>query len=216
MFKALIRVLVILAIVGILIFIFAPRLFNTAANSLISPTDGSSVQAQGLAQYFPASVTSKGKAGDLQVNLSGLTPSTSYEITLDQNQCGTTTQDLGAITSDSNGSFYSEMPLNSFDPNATWFVDIHQQGINGPSVACGQLSTNLNSSAQAIDSSQTGPNVFGGSQPLPNNQSNNANTTGANSGLNNGSSSTPSGLPNTGANPGNGQQYASNHSPRKY
>jgi hypothetical protein len=194
----------ILVIVGVLVWIFSPRVFNNAANTLLTSVDTSIANAQGLAQYIPAGVTDQNKSGDLQVNLSGLQTRTSYEITLDESQCGLVNKDLGGVTSDGNGSFYIEIPLTSLDNKQTWYVDIHQVGVQGPSVACGQLETNQDSSTQAVNASQSGPNVFGSSQSLPNDQS--ASSTGT----------SPKGLPNTGAGPANGQSYNNSTYPRKY
>ncbi len=207
MFRCLFRVILIVAVGGALLFFFAPRIFNNAANSIISSANAS--VAQGLAQYIPAGINSAGKSGDLQINLSGLTPSTPYEITLDQGQCGLTSQDLGAVTSDSNGNFYIELPLASLDTNQTWFVDVHQEGADGQSVACGQLSTNQDASVQVVKASQSGPNVFGAQTPIPTGTAT-ATATGTPS-----ASTSPS-LPNTGANPGSNQQYDNSQYPRKY
>lgn len=205
MFKTLSRLLVTLIILGILLWYFAPRLFANAANSLISPVDATLSQAQGMAQFIPAGVNSQNK-GDLQIKVDNLLPSTSYEITLDQDQCGSQAQDLGSVNSDSNGSFYVEFPLSSLNSGSTWYVNVHQDGANGLSVACGQLETNSTSGAQAIDSSHSGPDVFDGSQPLQNSSGQTPTP----------SPSKPNGLPNTGANPGNNQQYNNNQYPRKY
>ncbi len=213
MFKSLFRIILILIVGGGLLWFFAPRIFNNAANSLISSNDPSVANAQGLAQFIPAEATSLGKSGELQINLSGLLSNTSYEITLDEGQCGQVSKDLGQATSDNNGNFYIELPLSSLDTSQTWFVDIHQQGEYGQSVACGQLQTNQDSSAQAINASQSGPNVFGGQPSLPNDQGQGDTPTPSATGT---GTSTPSGLPNTGANPGNGQQYDNTGYPRKY
>lgn len=207
-FKTVFRVLLTLIVAGALVWFFAPRLFNDAANSLISSADASASKVQGLAQYMPPDANqATNNKGDLQVNLSGLSPNTSYELTLDESQCGSDTRDLGAVNSDGNGNFYIELPLATLDTNQTWFVDVHQQGVLGTSVACGQLQTNLNSSAQAIDATQAGPNVFGPQQSGQNAQGTTSTPT---------SGTKPNGLPNTGVNPGNGQQYDNNQYPRKY
>jgi len=208
-FKSLTRILLILVVVGALLWIFSPRIFSNAANTLLTSVDSSVANAQGLAQFLPAGATGQNKQGDLQVNLSGLQANTSYEITLDESQCGLVNKDLGGATSDSNGNFYVELPLASLDTKQTWFIDVHQQGVQGPTVACGQLETNQDSSTQAVNAAQSGPNVFDSSQSLPNDQSqsNTPTTSGT---------TPPSGLPNTGANPGDGQQYNNSTYPRKY
>ena len=213
MFKALTRLLLALVVVGALLWIFAPRLFSNAANSFISSADA---QAQGLAEYVPPGALSSSKQGDLQVQLNGLTPGTIYEITLDQGVCGSTWKDLGSATSDSNGNFYFELPLTSLDTKSTWFVDVLQQNLGNTSVACGQLQTNQDSSTQIINAPLSGPNVFG-PQPTPTDQNPGATPTVTTSGSGGTTgTTTPSGLPNTGANPGNNQQYDNNKYPRKY
>ena len=204
MFAKIFRLFLILVIVGALIWFLAPRIFDGAANSIIiSP--GS--QAQGLAQFVPASAGSPTSAkGDLQVNLTGLTPDTTYEVSLDQGQCGSTHADLGPAKSDANGNFYIELPMNSLDTQQTWYIDVLQQG---QSVACGQLETNQDANAQAINAG--GPNVFG-PQPAQ------AQTDIANSNSvpNSTTSSTLPNLPVTGVNSGGSQQYDNNQYPRKY
>jgi hypothetical protein len=193
-FRRLFRWLVILAVVIALIWIFAPRLFNNAANSLISSINSTASQAQGLALFVPAGPNSPNRSqGDLQINLTGLNPNTTYALTLDQGQCGGVSKDLGQRKSDANGHLYIEIPLASLDITRTWFVNVLQQG---QSVACGLLQTNQSSSTQAINATQSGPNVFGPQ-------------TGANQ-------SAPGGLPNTGVKPGGNQQYRNNQYPRKY
>lgn len=204
MFRTLIRITLILVVVGALIWVFSPRAFNNAANTLLTSVNTSIANAQGLAQYVPPGVTEQNKSGALQINLSGLPAKTSYEITLDQSQCGLVNKDLGAVSSDGNGNFYIELPLTSLDTRQAWYIDIHQQGSQGPSVACGQLETNQDSGAQAVNAAQSGPNLFGASQPLPNDQSASSTTT------------SPSGLPNTGAGPDDGQEYTNSTYPRKY
>jgi len=204
-FRTLFRIILILVVIGTLVWVFSPRIFNNAANTLLTSVDASIANAQGLAQFVPAEVTGQNRSGDLQVNLSGLLASTLYAITLDESQCGSMSKMLGSGTSDGNGTFYIELPLASLDTHQTWFVDVHQQGTQGPSVACGQLETNQDSGTQAVNASQLGPNIFGPSQALPNNQA--SPSTGT----------SPSGLPNTGAGgPDNGQSYTNSTYPRKY
>lgn len=203
-----VRALLVLIIIGVLVWYFAPRLFSDAANSLINSVDSSVAQAQGLAEFVPAGVnSSQSSKGDLQINLSGLTPNSKYELTLDQDQCGSTVKDLGPVNSDTNGGFYIELPLASLDVKQIWFVDVHEQDALGQSVACGQLQTNQSSSTQAIDATQSGPNVFGAQQPLQNSQSDTASST---------ANAKPTHLPNTGMDPDNHQQYDNNQYPRKY
>lgn len=198
------RVVIILIVVGGALWFLSPRLFDQAANSLI--TSASSVShAQGLAQFVPANVNQT-KKGALQVKIDGLSPNTVYDVTLDQGQCGANGIDLGTINSDGNGSFDNSFSLANLRQDVTWFIDIHQQNAGGQSVACGQLETNATSGSQVI----TGPNVFGGSQSLPNDQGQNQTPTTT------GTTNQPSGLPNTGADPGNNQNYDNNTYPRKY
>lgn len=199
MLRSLFRILIILAVVGVLFFFFAPRFFNNAANSLISSVNSSVAQAQGVAQYIPPGVTSQGssKLSDLQVKLNDLLSNSTYDITLDQGQCGNVWKDLGSIKADGSGNFDKQIPVSTLDLTKTWFVDIHQQNASGASVACGTLETNQTTGAQAIDASHSGQSTSGGAP----------------------SSSSPAsspGLPNTGANPGNTHSYDNNQYPRKY
>jgi hypothetical protein len=212
-FQRLFRLLLTLVIVVALIWFLAPRIFDGAANSLIN-SPGS--QAQGLAQFVPAGVNSQNNGkGDLQINLTGLTPNTAYQLTLDQVQCGGNSTDLGQVQSDGNGNFYTEIPLKSLDTKQTWYVDVQQQG---QSVACGLLQTNQDAGTQVIDAAQSGPDVFG---PQPTQDPQNPTATPApgetplvNS-VNNSQTSLPN-MPVTGVNSGNGQQYDNNQYPRKY
>ncbi|HEY3993066.1 MAG TPA: hypothetical protein VGM01_09335 [Ktedonobacteraceae bacterium] len=209
MFTKVFRLLLIVVVVGALIWFLAPRVLNSAANSIIS---SSGSQAQGLAQFVPASAGSSPNAkGDLQVNLTGLTPNTTYEVSLDQGQCGSPNTDLGPAKSDANGNFYIELPMNALNNNQTWYIDVLQQG---QSVACGQLQTDQNASAQAI--SAGGPNVFG-PQPTQGTQGQtDTPTTSSSSVPNSTTSSTLPNLPVTGVNSGGNQQYDNNQYPRKY
>lgn len=201
MFRRLFRLLMTLIILGILIWFLAPRIFDGAANSLIHSTVS---QAQGLAQFVPASVNSLNNAkGDLQINLTGLTPDTTYQITLDQVQCGGNSTNLGQARSDGNGNFYTEIPMTSLDTSQIWYVDVLQQG---QSVACGRLQTDQDAGTQVISAVQSGPDVFG-PQPTQNSTSGASNNTQ--------SSSLPN-MPTTGVSAGNSQQYDNNQYPRKY
>lgn len=198
MFKRLFRILFILVVIGALLWFFAPRTFNEAANALISSANSAVTQVQGLAQFVPASVNSKSNTdGNLQINLTGLTPNTTYELHLDEAQCGQLGKSLGQITADASGNFYKEFPLSTLDTKQTWFVDVLQQG---QSIACGQLQTDQNAGTQVVNASQ-GPNLFAGGSPTDNSPLAN---------------NSPTGLPNTGVDPGNNQQYDNNQYPRKY
>lgn len=203
MFRRLFRLLLTLAIVGAVIWFLAPRIFDGAANSLLN---SSVSQAQGLAQFIPANVNAANNSkGELQINLTGLSPETTYQLTLDEAQCGGSSTDLGSATSDANGNFYMEIPLTSLDTKQSWYVDVLQQG---QSVACGLLQTDQDIGTQVINAAQSGPDVFG---PQPTQ----ATTPITNSSAGNVSSQLPN-LPGTGASPGDGQQYDNNQYPRKY
>ncbi|HEY0756160.1 MAG TPA: hypothetical protein VGD98_19545 [Ktedonobacteraceae bacterium] len=207
MFTRLFRLLLTLLVVGALIWFFAPRVLDGAANSLISSTVS---KAQGLAQYVPAGINSPNLTkGDLQINMTGLTPRTPYQVTLDEGQCGQTNVALGTALSDANGALYKEYPLPSLDTKKTWFISLWQQSQN---VACGQLQTNLDTGAQVVNAAQNGPDVFG---PQPSDTSQNQNATPTD---NSQSTNTPivNGFPNTGAGPASHQQYDNNQYPRKY
>lgn len=211
MFKRLFRILLTLVIVGVLVWLLAPRIFDNAANSLISST---TTQAQGMAQFLPAqAISASSSKGDLQINLTGLSPNATYELSLDKGQCGSTSTDLGPAKTDTNGNFYVELPLNTLDTSQAWYIDVLQQG---QSVACGLLQTDQDVSTQVINA---GPNVFG--PQTPTDQSDQTPTTASGAGTsppqqNSTSSSTLPNLPGTGVDPGTNQQYNNNQYPRKY
>lgn len=193
MLRFLTRLVIILVIIGAIIWFFAPSIINGAANSVIG--SGNSA-VKGLAQFVPTTTTVKNNAtvsnGELQVKVDNLLSTTPYEVTLDTGQCGTIAKDLGKVVTDRGGSFYIEFPLSKLNTNSTWYVDVHKQGVNGVSVACGLLENNQTASSQVITSSPQSPAIFGNTS----NQS--------------------TALPNTGADPGNGQSYDNNQYPRKY
>jgi hypothetical protein len=210
-FKQLFRGLLILIVVAGLVWFFAPRILNNAANTTLSSANSS--LAQGLAQFIPATLTTQKKSGgDLQVQLNGLDANTTYEVTLDQGSCGTVSKDLGHATSDKNGNFSGVFTLASFDSKQTWFLDVHQAVASGVSIACGQLQTSQAASSQIINAAENGPGVFSGvsSTPTPDpSQSTSPQVTPtATQGLPN--------VPDTGADPGTDQNYDNGQYPRKY
>lgn len=215
MFKRVFRVLLTLVCLIALVWIFAPRILDGAANSLLSSVNS---QVQGMAQFVPAGVSSlSDKQGDLQVNLSGLTPDSTYQLTLDQAQCGGTSTQLRKVTTDSNGNLYAEIPLTSIDLTRSWYLDVLQQG---QSVACGLLQTNKDADNQVISATLDGSSVF---DPQANPTDQPAQDTPQGQVSNSVPNDTPTdnntpltGLPNTGAAPGDSQQYDNNQFPRKY
>lgn len=210
MFKRIFRWVVTLTVVGVLIWFLAPRTFNGEANSLLS---SAVTQVQGMAQFVPAAANDLGNGkGNLQINLSGLTPAIQYELTLDRDQCGQTDTVLGTLAADANGGLYHEFALPTLDAKKSWFVDVWQQG---QSVACGQLQTNQDAGAQVISAAQSGPNVFG-PQPTDVPQSQSDTPAPGATPANNQNSSIVNGFPHTGTNPGTNQQYDNNQYPRKY
>lgn len=210
MFKKLTRILITLVVIGVLVWLLAPRIFDNAANSLIS---SSTTQAQGMAQFVPAQgISATSSQGEVQVNLTGLSPDTTYKLSLDKGQCGSSTINLGPAKTDANGNFYVELPLSSLDTNQTWYIDVLQQG---QSVACGLLQTDASVSSQVINA---GPNVFGPQTPSTDQTDQNSASTPGTSApqQNTTSSSTLPNLPGTGVKPDDGQQYNNSHDPRKY
>lgn len=219
MFKRFFRTLLTLVFVGALIWIFAPRIFDSAANSLISSVNS---QVQGMAQFVPAGADSPNdKKGDLQVNLTGLTPDTTYQLTLDQVQCGGNSTQLSSPTTDANGNLYAEIPVTSIDVQKVWYLNVLQQG---QSVACGLLQTNKDAGTQVISASLNGPDVFGTQdtpvvQPTQDAQGQTITpVVGATPTEDGNTNNKPilTGLPNTGTAPGDNQQYDNNQFPRKY
>ena len=216
MFKRLFRVLLTLVCVVALLWLFAPRLLDGAANAQIG-APGSPIQ--GMVQYVPAGDDSPNtNQGDLQVNLSGLAPATSYHLTLDQTQCGGASKQLRDIQSDHNGNLYAEIPLGSIDLKQTWYLDVLQQG---QSVACGLLQTNRDLDTRVIDLPSNAPGIFGPAN-TPDAQATQAASQGSTSLTNSTSAQNDTnqplktGLPNTGVAPGDSQQYDNTQFPRKY
>ncbi len=205
MFRRLFRLLLTLVIVGGLLWYFAPHVVSGAANSLLNSLNNST--AQGMAVFVPPGTNSPNNSkGDLQINLTGLTPGASYDLHLDQAQCGNLSKDLGSVTADANGNAYIEIPLTGLDINQSWLVNVLQQGT---SVACGTLQTNQAASSQVVNAAQNGPDYFGAqttTQATPTTQPSQSQ----------GNTATTPYLPNTGAQPGNSQQYDNNQYPRKY
>jgi hypothetical protein len=215
-FKSLFRILLTLVCVVALLWLFAPRILDSAANAQIG-SPGSPIQ--GMVQYVPAGVDSPNiNQGDLQINLSGLTPATSYHLTLDQAQCGGSSTQLRDVQSDTNGNLYAEIPLGSIDLKQNWYLNVLQQG---QSVACGLLQTNRALDTQVVNSSITPPAIFGppdtpdaqATQDANQGSTSLTNTTSAQDDTN---KPLKTGLPNTGVAPGNSQQYDNIQFPRKY
>lgn len=209
MIKMIFRLIIILVVGGVLLFLFAPRVFDNAGNSLLAAANSSN--AQGLAQLIPAGVGSLGKSADLQVKVDGLLPSTQYEITLDPGQCGGfPTRDLGPISTDTNGSLFTTISLTPVDTKLSWYVDV-LQGAGGVSVACGQLQMNKDTTSQVISATSSGaPTPTESSPSVPSSSSQGLPQSASSSG------GTPGGLPNTGVRPGSGNGYDNTTYPRKY
>jgi hypothetical protein len=134
--------LVILAVVIVgLFFVLGTGAVLGAGNVLLKAINGSS--AHGIAELY---LDSSGKNINLQLQFDGLLSNTSYEVSLDQQQCGgSLLLEVGMITSDANGhvaAIFSLAPLGNALQRPVW-LDIHQgTTISAPSIACGQVQVN--------------------------------------------------------------------------
>lgn len=125
----------------VLVIVFAPSLISGAGNALLSAANNSA--AQGFSSLVPAA---QGKGANLQVNVSGLSPSTSYYVTLDRDECGgQVLASLGTITTDGSGATTASLPITDLGSilHYNLYLDVHQgNNAGGQSVACGQVQVN--------------------------------------------------------------------------
>ena len=198
-------------IVLVLFLFFGGQFFQKAGNALINAINGSAVH--GLAQVVPNNV---GNTSDVQVNLQGLAPQSRYDVTLDENTCGgTVVQDLGIVTTDTNGTVTDTFTVPDVSKYAqqTLWVDVHQgTDSSSQSTACGQVQLNSSATSQvnlsnSTDSTNSSTSSSTSSSSVPSGVSN---TSGGNSNPNN------TGLPNTGVAPGGSNSYDNYTFPRKY
>ena len=191
----------------VLVVMFAPSFIKGAGSALLSSANSSA--AQGFSSLVPGL---QGKGLSLQINVSGLNPSSDYYVTLDGGGCGgQVLAKVGKITTDASGATTATLSvadLTSIVQN-TLYLDIHQgTDANGQSVACGQVQLNdavasLVGSPTTVNStsSTSNPNITAGI------------TLGGGFLLNH---SPLSGFPNTGVAPARGDGYDNNTFPRKY
>jgi hypothetical protein len=141
-------VAVAIALLACIVF-FAPSLIRGAGNTLISALNNST--AQGVAQLIPGL---QGKSDALQLQISGLLPSTAYYVTLDQGNCpGPALIDLGKVSTDGSGGISSMLTLSQLqsalqgafqgDLQQGLYVDVHSSDPSGQSVACGKVLSQL-------------------------------------------------------------------------
>lgn len=193
----------------VLVVMFAPSFINGAGNALLSSVNNSA--AQGFSSLIPAA---QGKGLSLQINVSGLNPSSDYFVTLDRNGCGgQVLAKVGKITTDASGATTATLSvadLTSLVQN-TVYLDVHQgTDANGQSVACGQVQLNgvvasLAGSPTTVNSTSSTSNTIA--------SNNTASTLGGAFLLNH---NPLSGFPNTGVAPARGNGYDNNTFPRKY
>ena len=125
----------------VLVIVFAPSLIKGAGNALLSAANNSA--AQGFSSLVPAA---QGKGASLQINVSGLSPSSDYYVTLDRDECGgQVLANLGKITTDGSGATTTSLPVTDLGSivQYTLYLDVHQgNDAGGQSVACGQVQVN--------------------------------------------------------------------------
>lgn len=194
----------------VLVVMFAPSFITGAGNALLSSANNSA--AQGFSSLVP---DVQGKGLSLQINVSGLNPSSDYFVTLDRNGCGgQVLAKVGKITTDASGATTATLSmadLTSLVQN-TVYLDVHQgTDANGQSVACGQVQLNgavasLSGSPTTVTSSSSTSNTIMTSN-------NTGSTLGGGFLLNH---NPLNGFPNTGVAPARGNGYDNNTFPRKY
>ena len=223
-FGCLLRLIVLaIALVACFAF-FAPSLIRGAGNTLISALNNST--AQGVAQLVPGL---QGKTDALQLQLSGLMPSTAYYVTLDQGQCpGQELLNLGKVSTDGSGGLTSLLTLNQLhgalqgafqgDLQQSLYVDVHSGDPSGQSVACGKVLSQLSllvtptptpttAPVTATPTSGTTPTATPTSAPTPTPATTTGNTLREHG---------YGGFPNTGVTPGGSNSYDNYTYPRKY
>ncbi|HVB61482.1 MAG TPA: hypothetical protein VNE61_09845 [Ktedonobacteraceae bacterium] len=217
--------LVVLAIALVVIFVLlAPSLIRGAGNTLISALNNST--AQGVAQLIPGL---QGKTDALQLQISGLLPSTAYYVTLDQGQCpGPELLNIGKVSTDSSGGITTLFTLNQLqsalqgafqgDLQQGLYVDVHSGDPSGQSVACGKVLSQLSllvtptptpTTAPVTVTPTTGatPTASPTSAPTPTPATTTGNTLREHG---------YGGFPNTGVAPGASNSYDNYTYPRKY
>ncbi|GHO43659.1 hypothetical protein [Ktedonospora formicarum] len=197
------QIILVVALIVFLIFLFRPEYVANAGNALIKAVDGSDVS--GTAQLTPKAT---GNGSSFQVNLQGLKTNARYVVTLDKDRCGSSsTTTLGTISSDQSGNAtisVERSDLSSALQNGLW-VDVRRENASGPSIACGQVKVNSQELAQF------------NSTPTPTSTSTNLSSFITPTTTNSGSiwDSLLTGFPQTGAGPGDHSSYDNYKYPRK-
>ncbi len=193
----------------VLVVMFAPSFIKGAGNALLSSANNSA--AQGFSSLVP---DIQGKGLSLQINVSGLNPSSDYFVTLDRDVCGgQVLAKVGKITTDASGATTATLPvadLTSLLQN-TVYLDVHQgTDVNGQSVACGPVQLN-----DAVASLAGSPTTVNSTSSTSNTitSGNTGSTLGEGFLLNH---SPLNGFPDTGVAPTRGNNYDNNTFPRKY
>lgn len=219
MLRLIIRLLVIgLIALGLFLFLGA-QFFQNAGTALIKAVNGSAVQGQ--AQILPGT---SGNSSNLQLTLQGLTPKSTYDITLDQGQCGgTLVKNVGPVTTDANGNVTKTVtiPNVSNQTQQTYWIDVHQgTSSSASSAACGQIQSNSTplSNANVVSStnSSSSSNSTGSSTITVDNPTGVSNTDVTPVSGQGNQSTSSTGLPNTGVVPGGSNSYDNYTFPRKY
>jgi hypothetical protein len=217
--------LLILAVAALACFFFlAPSLIRGAGNTLISALNNSS--AQGVAQFIPGL---PGKTANVQIQLSGLLPSTTYYATLDEGQCGgKVLANLGKVSTDNNGSVTSLLTLNDLqsalksavqgDLQQGLYVDVHYGSPTGKSVACGKVLSQIGQLVTPTPTPTPAPAAVTATTaaptPTPTPTSSVVNNVSPVNSLRN--HGFASGFPNTGVAPSGNNGYDNYTYPRKY
>ena len=216
MIGRLLRLVGVLVVVSVFIYLFRTNVISNAGNTILGSIDRS--HTYGSAQLIP---DAQGNGGNLQVNLQGLSSNLHFVVALAEGGCGGTVLKSVGGNADTNGNSSSLVSLSnlaSVKQRGLW-INVHQDTISGPSVACGQVQINKQLVSQAVSTAPTRTPVPVAT-PIPTTP---PSTTSTAKGVTNdpvtarGSvSHENTGLPQTGVAPAQGGSYDNYTYPRKY
>lgn len=215
------RVVLIVAVLVFVLFLWRPAFVVNAGNALIHAAGNST--AYGSAMVVP---NLKNNSGDIQVSLQGLTSNLHYVITLNQGSCnGKVLKTFTTVTSDNSGNAANSFSLSDIKLTAqpNLWINVHEGSSSGTTVACGQVQINNNLLTQAqtsgsstSDSTKTGNTTTVAATPAPSTGGfTNGDTFGDGNAANRRHFTDPE-FPYTGVAPDDGNSYNDYKGPHKY
>lgn len=229
-FGCLFRLVLLAVAVAVFLFFLAPSLLKGAGNTVLSSLNNSA--AQGVAQLIPGV---QAQSANLQLQLSGLLPSATYYVTLDEGQCGGTTLfNVGKVTTDNGGNMTSMLALNDLQKTLGaalqgnlqqgLYVSVHSGDQYGQIVACGKVLSQISQLVTPTSTPTTAPvtaTPTTGTTPAatPTSAATPTPTPAASTNstqIGSHGHTTATGLPNTGVAPGGNSDYDNSTYPRKY